>query len=433
MTYKVSIKQPVIKGDLHLVSSKSESNRVLLIKALCKQAFKIDNLSEADDTNLLQSLLKSKNSILNCENSGTVLRFLTAYFAIQKGRTVVLTGSARMKERPISKLVDMLRKLGAQINYLEKNNYVPIEIHGTNLKGGYIEADASISSQFISALLLIAPMLPESLTLELQGTITSKPYIQMTLGIMQHFGINSRWEGNMIKINPQAYVPADFIVENDWSAASYWYEMAALAEKVDINLYGLKKGSLQGDAIIATIFTDFGVQTTFMKNKVRLTKSSELTHNYINTAYPNEIPHFTYDFINHPDLTQTLAVTASALKMAGTFSRVKNLKIKESDRIQTLKSELKKFGIKLKEVDLSSEIDEHDDISVETTPSDLNFSDENITIDTHNDHRIAMAFAPLALKTGYINIENPNVVKKSYPHFWKDLKSVGFEVNTLSV
>ncbi len=431
MVYKVSIKNPIISGDIHLVSSKSESNRALIIQTLCKNKFTLHNLSKADDTQLLQSLLSSKKKILDCENAGTVLRFLTAYFAMQTGKTVILTGTARMKERPIGKLVDMLRKLGAQINYLERNGYAPIEIHGTELKGGYLEADATISSQFISAILLIAPLLPEALTIELTGTIVSKPYIQMTLGIMQHFGIHVKREGNMIKINPQEYVAADYTIENDWSAASYWYEMAAFSEKVDLTLHGLKKDSLQGDAVVAGIFTDFGIQTTYLKNKIHLTRTAERTNNYINTAYPNEVAHFTYDFIHHPDLTQTLAVTTAAQNMIATFSRVKNLKIKESDRIQTLKTELKKIGIKLKEVDLGSEIDEHDDVSIEITPAELKRADEATVIETHNDHRIAMAFAPLALKMGFINIENPNVVKKSYPNFWDDLKSVGFEIKAV--
>lgn len=428
MVYKVSLKRPVITGDIHLVSSKSESNRVLLIQALCSTPFKIHNLSEADDTQLLTSLLNSKKKVLDCGNAGTVLRFLTAYFAMQKGRTVVLTGTARMKERPIGKLVEMLRKLGAQINYLEKTGYAPIEIQGTDLKGGYLEADASISSQFISALLLIAPLLPQSLTLELNGTIVSKPYIQMTLGLMQHFGINSKWEGNMIKINPQPYRANDYTVENDWSSASYWYEIAALSERVNVTLHGLKKESLQGDSIVAGIYTDFGIQTTYLKDKIHLTKTSERTHNYINTAYPNELPHFTYDFVHHPDLMQTIGVTTASLKMGATFSRVKNLKIKESDRIQTLKIELKKLGAKLKEVDLGSEIDEHDDVSIEISPAELKSVSETLVIETHNDHRIAMAFAPLAIKLGSIHIENPNVVKKSYPNFWEDLKTVGFEI-----
>jgi 3-phosphoshikimate 1-carboxyvinyltransferase len=431
MIYKISVERPVIAGKINLVSSKSESNRALMIQALCKKKFEIHNLSEADDTQLLQSILNSNKKTHDCENAGTVLRFLTAFYAIQEGKTTVLTGTARLKERPIGKLVDMLRKLGAQINYLGKTGFAPIEIQGRNLKGGYLEADASVSSQFISAILLIAPLLPHGLILELHGTIASKPYIQMTLGLMQHLGIQSKWEGNMIRIQPQSFIAKDYTVENDWSAASYWYEMAALAEKVDLTIYGLRKESLQGDSIVAGIFTDFGIKTTYSKDKIHLSKSTERTHNYINTAYPNEVTHFTYDFVNHPDLTQTIAITTSALSMTGTFSRVKNLRIKESDRIQTLRTELKKLGIKLKEVDLGSEIDEHDDLSIEIAASEMKQTDDPVVIETHNDHRIAMAFAPLALKLGSILIENPNVVKKSYPRFWEDLKSIGFEVKAM--
>ncbi|MCK5823269.1 MAG: 3-phosphoshikimate 1-carboxyvinyltransferase, partial [Bacteroidales bacterium] len=312
-----------------------------------------------------------------------------------------------MKKRPIGELVEALRELGANIEYLENEGFPPLKILGSNLTGKTIEADANISSQFISALLLIAPTLKNGLTLNLKNKIVSKPYIDLTLNILKQFGINSSFINNTIKIDNQKFIPKKFLVEADWSSASYWYEMAAFADKLDLKLYGLNKNSLQGDSAVAKIFENFGVKTTFINNGIHLTKKE------------SNIKKFNIDLTDYPDLAQTLVVTCSFLKIPFKISGLETLKIKETNRINALISELSKFNIKLTET--SKGILECND-----------FQHNNIKkyiIDTHNDHRMTLSFAPISIFNKKIIIDNIDVINKSYPAFYEDLKRVGFEIN----
>jgi 3-phosphoshikimate 1-carboxyvinyltransferase len=395
MIVRVSKKDKSVKGNIHLPPSKSIYNRVLIIRALCGADFHISPVATANDSVLLQKLLKSTDSIINAEDAGTAFRFLTAFLS-QKSREYFLTGTDRMRQRPIGILVEALRKLGADISYVEKDGYPPLRIHGKKLTAREIEIDGSVSSQFISALLMIAPTIQGGIQLNIQGEISSKPYIDMTLRLMKEFGVNSEWNGSRILVKEQRYRPKDFIVEADWSAASYWYEMAALSEEADISLIGLKKDSIQGDVVIADIMTRFGVQTDYVGDRIRIWKKSQ--------SLPKL---FSYDFKSCPDLFQTMAATCAALNIQTDIRGVENVRIKETDRIEAIETELKKI---------------RDSSTAEINP----FSP--IKFQTRNDHRMAMCLAPLALKFGEVEIENPEVVSKSYPGFWNDLEKAGFVV-----
>ncbi len=411
---KIRKTDKILKGEIQLPFSKSESNRLLIIQSLCDGEFSIKNLSDADDTVLLKKNLEKIKTygkpdipkIIDTKNAGTIMRFLTAFLSNNPGKWI-LTGSERMKERPVGILVNVLRQLGAKIEYADKEAYPPLKISGTKLEGGEISVDASISSQYISALLMIAPMLPQGLTLELQGSISSMPYIKMTMEIMKFFGIKISDNKNIIKIKNQQYIARDFSVEADWSAASYWYEMTAFSDEVDLTLKGLKIKSLQGDAVIADVFKKFGVQTKFIPEGVHLSKTGK----FVKKLY--------FDFNNYPDIALAVIVSCAGLNINGKFKGLKNLKIKETDRILALKTELKKAGCNFEETSKSGW--ELKNISEIQEPSSLQFS-------TYNDHRMAMSFAPLVIKYGEIEIENPGVVKKSYPGFWDDLKTIGFEI-----
>jgi len=291
MKYLITKNNKKIKGEIVLPSSKSISNRLLIIKALAKRSFDIYNLSYSDDTKNLIEILKSDSNIFDVGNAGATMRFLTSFFANKPGEWI-LTGSERMKNRPIGILVNALKELGVTIDYLEKEGFPPIKIHGTKLEGGNVEISGSISSQFIISLLLIAPTLPNGLNIKLKSKIVSKPYIDMTLNLMRNFGVKSKWEEDHIIIKEQNYISKDFTVEADWSAASYWYEMAAIADNADIKLYGLKKNSIQGDSIISELFEKFGVITTFISGGVRLKKIENL-----------KIKYFEHDFLDNPDIT----------------------------------------------------------------------------------------------------------------------------------
>ncbi len=449
MSISISHPTQIVKGEIWLTSSKSESNRALIIQALCNDDFKIDNLSISDDTRILKVLLdkiSSQKEVVRADNdgvenfdedtdnyrqtlsaglAGTVMRFLTAFLAIKNGDTV-LTGEHRMKERPIRVLVDVLRQLGANIEYMEKEGFPPLKITGVALEGGKITIDGSISSQYISALLMIAPKLKNGIQIEFSGEIISKPYINMTIEMMRYFGVSVRWEGSTIIVDAGNYKAKNSSIEADWSAASYWYSMVALAKEADITLYGLKQQSLQGDAVVQEIYKKMGVKTEFVNGGIRLTKicHPELVEGLI----------FEYDFTNCPDIAQTVAVTCAALNISAKLTGLKTLRIKETDRIIAIQTELNKLGFNV-EVE-EDDIIIHSTTSLRTESSEVkqSHSDKKIasflamtSVKTYNDHRMAMAFAPLAL-LGKITIEDENVVAKSYPNFWKDLEKVGFNV-----
>lgn len=411
MIYKIAKSDKIVKGTIHLTSSKSESNRALIIQALCKDSFEIKNLTKAQDTKILAEILNYELRTTNDEliydigHSGTTMRFLTAFFATKKG-VHVLTGSKRMKERPIKILVDALRLLGAEIEYIEKENFAPLKITGKQLNGGEIEMDGTVSSQFVSALLMIAPVLQGDLIIRFKGEVVSRPYITMTIKMMESFGVSATWEGDCISVKKQIYQAkqAVYEIEGDWSSASYWYSMVALAKEADLTITGLKRNSLQGDSIVASIYSFFGVITENVENGIRLTKIS------------SKIEQFGFDFSDSPDLAQTVAVTTAGLNIPTLLRGLQTLKSKETDRIEALKNELQKIGA---EVVASNN-------SLQIIPSTNNH--QPTTICTYDDHRMAMSFAPLALILDSIAIENPLVVNKSYPNFWDDLKSVGFEV-----
>lgn len=399
----------IVKGEIQLTSSKSESNRALIIKALCHDDVEINNLSIADDTVILQELLITQKKELSVGLAGTAMRFLTAFLAIRDGE-VILTGENRMKERPIKVLVDVLTQLGADIQYIEKEGYPPLKIVGKELESGKVSIDGSVSSQYISALLMIAPKLKNGLRIDFSGEIVSKPYINMTIEMMNYFGASVQWLENSIIVMPIEYKVNTFSIEADWSAASYWYSMVALAKEADIKLLGLKQESLQGDAVVQDIYKNFGVNTEFVEGGIRLTK-------VLNFQLPTA--DFQLNFSNCPDIAQTVAVTCAALNTPAKLTGLKTLRIKETDRITALQTELNNLGFN---VDV-----EDDDIII----NHLSHEGGNLIlatqkpIKTYNDHRMAMAFAPLALLFP-IEIENKEVVKKSYPNFWNDLDEVGF-------
>lgn len=402
LTIKAETK--VINGEVKLTASKSESNRVLIIRALCNEHFPINNLAAAKDTETMINLLAEEGNVKDVGPAGTTMRFLTAYYANTPG-TWILTGSERMKNRPIAILVDALKALGANIEYLEKEGCPPMKIEGGNLKGGKISIDGSVSSQYLSALIMIAPTLPGGLEMELTGKIASIPYLKMTLALIAEFGANYNFEGNTIKIKEGHYQGKEFTVEADWSAASYWYQIAALADKAKITLKGLKKVSLQGDSAIVDMFKSFGVQSIFEGTQVTLQKISA----------PNSDT-FNYDFSDCPDVAQTLAATITGLNIKGHFKGLESLRIKETDRIAAIKKELEKFGA-----------------SIDILPDDeINVNKGYMrafkgSIETYDDHRVAMSIAPLCLKVDSIEIEEPNVVAKSYPDFWNDLSLKGLK------
>lgn len=405
MRYKIQA-PAVLKTAVQLPASKSISNRVLIMHALSGADTPLKNLSDCDDTNVMEAALSSVDEVIDIKAAGTAMRFLTAFFAIREG-VHVLTGTERMKNRPIKILVDALRQLGAKIDYLGREGFPPLRIEGRVLAGGEVTLDGSVSSQYISALLMIAPMMKNGLVLHLTGTIISRPYIRLTLALMKEFGIESRWHDDTIAITSQQYMPRTYTVESDWSAASYWYEMAALNNNSEIELLGLYEHSHQGDARLVEIFEKLGVSTLFTEHGVKL------KHN------GNCVQKFYYDFVNQPDLAQTFTVTAAMMDIPFRFDGLQTLKIKETDRIAALITELGKWGYRLKEID---------NASIEWTgeydsPAVLQ------AIDTYEDHRMALAFAPAALVKKQVEINNPEVISKSYPHYWADLQKAGFLIN----
>lgn len=392
---------------IQISGSKSESNRLLILQALFPN-LKIENLSNSDDSIVLQQALKIQSRLVDVKHAGTAMRFLTAYYASLEDSDVILTGSSRMKERPIEVLVKALKDLGADIEYLENPGFPPLKIKGKKLKKYQVFVSASTSSQYISALMLIAPKLPQGLTINLEGEVSSKPYIEMTLAMMRQLGISSEFTSNKIHIsNCQSIQDSTFTVESDWSSASYFFSMVALSENLKITLSNFHENSFQGDSGLVSIYKSLGVKTEFdaFKNTISLSKFS--------LDLPETLE---LDLITTPDLAQTIAVSCFGLGIACKLSGLHTLKIKETDRLIALQNELQKLGAVVFINDNSINLEASSEIK------------QNIEIQTYEDHRMAMAFAPLALETSLM-INDPNVVSKSYPSFWKDLKTIGFSID----
>ena len=395
-----------VSSSLKITGSKSESNRILMLQALF-EGLTIKNLSNSDDSTLMREAIWSKSDEIDIHHAGTAMRFLTAFFATKTGRKTTLTGSKRMQERPIKILVEALKSLGADISYLKKEGYPPLQIFGKQITKHQVELDANVSSQYISALLLIGPVLPKGLELRLVGTITSLPYIDMTLSLLNELGVNTVFKDNLIVIDPyNEDVNKTFTVESDWSSASYFYSIVALSPLgTQIRLSSYKKTSLQGDAKLQDIYKNFGVESRFQGTTLSIMKT--------NTNLPKLLK---LDLSDSPDIAQTIVVTCLGLKIDCELVGLHTLKIKETDRLVALKNEIKKLGTTLAITDHSLYLKSSNDLI------------PNVKIATYNDHRMAMAFAPLALKTP-LSIENAEVVSKSYPDFWRDLSSLGFEIN----
>ena len=396
-----------LSGAITLPASKGISNPSFLYPDVCPEAISAENLSDCDDTRVMQQAFAHDDSTIDIHGAGTAMRFLTAYYAQKEGCRRTITGSARMQQRPIRILVDALRSLGADIRYTDHEGFPPLDICGRALTGGELLLPGDVSSQYISALLLIAPAMRDGLTLTLTGELVSMPYIEMTLAMMEYFGIEARRIGHTIEVPAGAYRPAPFRVEPDWSAASYWYEMAALAPSASIHLPGLSPHSLQGDARIEHLFAPLGVSTHPSADGTELRKSD------------SHIDTYTQDLSEQPDLAQTLVVACCLLGVPFHFTGLQTLRIKETDRIAALCNELNKLGYKLISSD-SSLSWEGETVEPEAHP----------VINTYDDHRMAMAFAPAAFRFPGITIANPEVVDKSYPRYWEHLRQVGFTLDT---
>jgi 3-phosphoshikimate 1-carboxyvinyltransferase len=411
MKYLVSKSDSTLKGSIVLPASKSIANRALIIHALSYSPYPIENLSDSDDTRVMEQVFNSNTNHFDIGHAGTAMRFLTAFLSQIVGEWTI-TGSDRMKQRPIGILVDALHKLGAKIEYLENDGFPPLRIYGSHLKGCVLELDGSVSSQYISALLMIAPTVEGGLTLRLKNKIMSRPYIEMTLKLMEQFGVQHVWKGNEIRIAEQQYKAAcPFSVEADWSGASYWYEMAVLADEVDLELTGLTTESLQGDAMIAKWFEQLGIETLATEKGSRLAKNGQALPKFLQL-----------NFIENPDVAQTFAVLCVMKQIPFHFTGLETLKIKETNRIAALQDELAKFGAQLTEP-------AHGELKWDGTfPLEKQALPE---IETYHDHRMALAFAPVCQTYGTVAILDPMVITKSYPDYWEDLKKVGFEVETL--
>jgi 3-phosphoshikimate 1-carboxyvinyltransferase len=397
-----------LNSTITITGSKSESNRSLLLAALFPD-IKIENISNSDDAQVMAKGLKISDGTVDIHHAGTAMRFLTGYFSSQEGKEVILTGSKRMTERPIKILVDALKSLGAEISYVQEDGYPPIKIKGQKIVKDKVSLPANVSSQYISSLLLIAPSLENGLELELVGKITSVPYIKMTLALLEEIGVETSFEGNIIKVSAKDKVaPTTLVVESDWSSASYFYGICALAAPgTEITLSAYKQKSLQGDSVLADIYTSFGVETTFGENKIILRKTDK------KVLAENE-----FDLANAPDIAQTIAVTCFGLGVGCHLIGLHTLKIKETDRLEALHTELSKLGADISVTDKTLTI----------IPSKTIIPE--VAIDTYNDHRMALAFAPLAMKTTMF-VNDAEVVSKSYPDFWNDLKQLDFSIKEL--
>ena len=411
MIYKLSYPSKTLKGKITLSGSKSESNRVLVINYLSGNNLPVENLSDSEDTRTLQDLLSKIDSDkeFNVGHAGTCMRFLTSVFAITPGERI-LKGSDRMHERPIRVLVNALRELGADIEYLNEEGYPPIKVKGQSLSGEKVKLNGEISSQYISSLMMIAPYLKNGLEVEINGELVSRPYLEMTSCIIKEFGVVNQLSGSILKIESGDYLHRAYQIESDWSSASYWYEAAGFCDEVDLELDGLNyEGSLQADSVVKAVYSKLGVDTIKTENGVKLSKKK-----YHNSQLSE------FDFTNCPDVAQTLACTSISFNSSFKLTGLKTLRIKETDRIDALENELNKIGNKTK-----STID-----SLVVTPSSQ-ILDQIFEIDTYNDHRMAMSFAMLVFSHEKLCIKSPDVVVKSYSNFWLDLRSVGVKIEEI--
>lgn len=407
-----------LNGRVNLPASKSISNRALIISALAGRHQLPDNLSDCDDTEVTVRALKDDSETIDIKAAGTAMRFMTAYLAATEGEHVI-TGTERMKHRPISVLVDALRFIGADIRYEGEEGFPPLRIKGKRLRGGELHIKGNVSSQYISALLMIGPTLKGGLELHLEGDIISRPYIDLTLWMMREYGADAEWTDiNVISVKPKPYTERKYYIESDWSAASYWYEMMALNARKDdeMTLTGLADGSKQGDSIARYLFSLLGVKTTFVKPDDGEPESVKLKYS------GHSVAHLEYDFLNCPDLAQTFVVTCVAKNVTFHFTGLQTLKIKETDRIKALKAEMRKLGYILEDRNDSELIWD----GSMREPAEANPLD--VAIDTYEDHRMALAFAPMSCVRNFIRINNPHVVTKSYPHYWEALNEAGFEI-----
>lgn len=420
MDVKISAGKTVAQASVQVTGSKSETNRALLLQALYP-GISIQNVSESDDSVAMQAALASTGELVNIHHAGTAMRFLTAYFAQKEDCNVILTGSQRMTERPISVLVDALRSLGADIEYAGNEGYPPLKINGKKLAGGKTAIKANVSSQYITALLLIAANLEKGLELTLEGELTSIPYIKMTLGLLTEVGIQNTFDGNTIIVKPATgnNQQPRIVVESDWSSASYFYSIVALSDVgTSITLSSYKEHSLQGDSALADIYKDFGVSTTYNDNTIVLTREGQ------------QLTTINHELNDTPDIAQTIAVTCFALGIGCHLTGLHTLKIKETDRLEALKTELTKFGAEVTVTNDSLTL-QPNGLFVAGTPPLERMGEACVEVATYNDHRMAMAFAPLALKVPFV-VKDAGVVSKSFPTFWEDMEKLGFEVKAFS-
>lgn len=406
----ISVLHPsrVIKVGLSLTGSKSITNRLLILRNIYP-SLTIKNKSRSEDSVVLENALKSSSNIKDINHAGTAMRFLTAFYSILEDKEIIIKGSKRMHERPIYPLIDCLKLIGADISYLKKDGFPPIKIKGKKLNFKKVEISSNISSQFISAILLVAPKLVGGLVIELKGELISKPYVKMTLSLLNNLGIKTSFEGKLIKVANLEKIQEKCIdVESDWSSASYWYSIVAFSKRAEVRLNNFYKKSIQGDSVLVKYYKELGVDTKFVENKIILTKIKDFT--------PPK--HLTLNLVDSPDLAQTIAVTCFGLKIHCFLDGLQTLNIKETKRLNALKNELTKLGANVQVTESSLKIFEAQKLK------------KNIIINTYHDHRMAMSFAPLSLKIP-ISIENPNVVVKSYPGFWDDLKKAGFIIKPI--
>lgn len=415
-TYRLSAKA-FRTADILLPASKSITNRALILSALSSQPADLENVSRCDDSAVLIAALRDCPKVIDIGAAGSAMRFLTAFLSIREGEHT-LTGTPRMCRRPIKVLVEALRRLGADITYEGEDGFPPLHIRGRQIHGGHLQVEGNVSSQYISALLMVAPMMRDGMTLRLTGDIISRAYIDLTLSMMQDFGARAEWSGvDMITVSPEPYKPTRYVIESDWTAASYWYEMLALAgdKAAEIRLGGLMDGSTQGDTIAKYLFSLLGVRTVYATKEKKVPTSVELRHGSM------VVNRLMFDFSNCPDLVQTLVCTCCGLDIPFDFTGLSTLRIKETDRILALKTELRKLGFVLYDYGDSRLVWDGEHTAPTFEP-----------IDTYEDHRMAMAFAPLALRFDGMRIMNPEVVSKSYPDFWKHLRQAGFSVEETS-
>jgi len=405
MEIKIAYPNTHCKGLINITGSKSETNRLLLLQALFK-GFELKNTSNSDDSQVMQKALQTSSDHIDIHHAGTAMRFLTAYFSHQQGRSVTLTGSQRMQERPIRILVDALRSLGASIDYGKEDGFPPLKIHGKKLAGGKVELPADVSSQYISALLLLGPVLEKGLELHLIGEITSIPYINMTLALLNSLGVTTSFVGQVIRVLPiEEPKRVTQIVESDWSSASYFFSIAALSDEAEIHLTSYRQESLQGDSVLRSIYKNLGISSRFEGTTLILKKEDKPISTCIDL-----------DLSEAPDIAQTIAVSCYGLGIECNLTGLHTLKIKETDRLEALHTELTKLGASIRVTKKSLHL-----------AAGINFK-KNCSIPTYNDHRMAMAFAPLALKIP-LKIQEAGVVSKSYPDFWEDLKKLNFQIN----